>query len=83
MHTVLEFVLPGVEEPMMVMNNPPVTPHVGDLTPGPDGTIYRIVQRGFVIEKPSGIQLMGGTVDRGRVVIQCVIMPLQDPGVQN
>lgn len=79
MELVIEYVMEGNPEPMMVLNNAPASPHVGDITPGPGGAIYRIVQRAYIVEAPNAAAaaILGTKPNRGRVVIQCVIVPIE------
>lgn len=75
MDTRLEFVIPGIMQPMLVLHKPVATPNVGDITLGPDGTIYRIAQRAFLIEQSSSIIATGKPL-KGCLVIQCVLVAL-------
>lgn len=78
MEIVLEFVLPGKDESIMVMNNPPAVPMVGDLTIGPDGTVFQIRQRAFIIQEGKNkLAIAGAPKDLGRIVWQCVVLPVE------
>lgn len=74
MKKILEFVTPDVEEPLLVLHDPPILPNVGDLVPGPNETVYYIAQRAYVVEKPTGISLISGGKDTGAIIIQCVLL---------
>lgn len=76
MDAVVQAVLPNGEI-MLVLNHAPVFPQLGDLMPGPDGTVYQVVQRAYIIEKPeTKLTVVGKEPDKGRIVIQCVITPV-------
>lgn len=81
MEVVVQAVL-DTGELMLVLNNAPATPQLGDIMLGPDGTVYRVVQRAYIIEKPeTKLTVVGKAPDKGRIVIQCVIVPAvkEDP----
>lgn len=64
------------ESPISLIKNPPEPPMVGDITPGPDGKLWRIVQRSYVMEHGS---VISHTHDILR--IQCVIRPVSEEGI--
>lgn len=80
MQIVLEFVLPGKDEAIMVMNNPPAVPMVGDVTLGPDGTVFQIRQRAFIVqESQNKLNIVGAPKDAGRIIWQCIVVPVELP----
>lgn len=66
----VEFVLGDTGKILLDLHDSPAEPQVGDLTIGPDGIVYRIVQRAFLIKNTSIL-----THGAAQISLQCVLIP--------
>lgn len=65
---------------LLMLSDPPATPQVGDITAAPDGKLYAVVSRAFLVSAPKTSLMLANGNAEPTVEVRCTLAEINEEG---
>ena len=80
---ILTFIDIETNDCLLMFSDPPATPQVGDITATPDGRLYAVVSRAFLVSAPKTSLMLANGNTEPSIEVRCTLAEIHEEGEFN